>query len=313
MHHVQVITRLRDEQVEQLEELIAAAREEDGHEPLGEHKFLRLRQGDDLALAFLALDGSKLVGYAQTLTWRTDGDRRVSCEMVVHPRHRRQGVGAQLMAAVIERSRADGASRLDFWAYNDAPASRAVAHRFGLRVSRRLLHMHRHPEDPPIEPAPPGVLVRPFRPGEEEMLLRLNNTIFAGHPENGAWTMADLAARMAQPWFQAEDLLILEAWGRPSGFCWLKVEERGEDGLVGEIYVIGTLPEYHGRGFGRYLLSQGLRRLAERGVDTVAVYTDMDNARAVTLYWSFGFHHHHVDVCYSLALAPGAQAPPAAP
>jgi mycothiol synthase len=134
------------------------------------------------------------------------------------------------------------------------------------------------------------------------MWLTLNNTIFAAHPENGTWTQDDLTARMEQPWFNAEDVLVLKVDGRSAGFCWVKVEDRGEEGRVGEIYIIGTLPEMHGRGLGRYLLSEGLRHLAEREVGTIAVYVDQSNERAVALYWSFEFHHHHVDVLYSMPL-----------
>jgi len=95
---------------------------------------------------------------------------------------------------------------------------------------------------------------------------------------------------------------MLEVDGKLAGFCWVKVEERRDEGRVGEIYVIGTAPEYHGRGLGRYLLGEALRHLSGRDVRAVAVYVDQSNERAVALYWSFEFHHHHVDVLYSLPL-----------
>jgi mycothiol synthase len=99
---------------------------------------------------------------------------------------------------------------------------------------------------------------------------------------------------------------MLEVDGKPAGFCWLKVQAKGDEGMVGEVYIIGTAPEYHGRGLGRHLLAEGLRHLSERGVDAVAVYVEQTNERAVALYWSFEFHHHHVDVLYSLPLPAGA-------
>jgi mycothiol synthase len=304
MHHVEVVSRLERERIDSLQQLIDAATEVDGHEPIGEHKFLRLRQDDDPAVAFLAYESEELVGYAHTLTFGAGDTRRVSCEMVVHPDRRRAGIGRTLMDRVIRHAGAEGAQRLDLWAYNDSPASRRIAEQFGMTGTRRLLHMHRHPGPPPVVAHPEGVTIRPFRPGEDdETWLDLNNRIFAGHPENGDWTLEDLRARMARPWFRAEDLLMLEADGVPAGFCWLKVEDRRDEGSVGEIYVIGTAPEYHGRGLGRYVLGEGLRHLSEREVDTVAVYVDESNVRAVALYWSFEFHHHHVDVMYSLPLA----------
>lgn len=303
MHHIEIISRLETEHVAELEELIAAAAREDGHEPIGEHKFLRLRQGDDVSIGFMAYEGKRLVGYAHTLTFDAGGQRRVSTEIVVHPDARRSGIGGTLLQYIIRHAESEGAQRLDLWAYNDSDASRAIVASFGLQETRKLMHMHRHPGPPPFVAAPEGVGIRSFRPGvDDEAWLELNNRIFAEHPEQGLWTMSDLQARMAQPWFQADDVLMLEVNGGLAGFCWVKVEDRGDEGQVGEIYIIGTAPEHHGHGLGRYLLGEALRHLSERNVDGVAVYVDQSNTRGVALYWSFEFHHHHVDVLYSMPL-----------
>jgi mycothiol synthase len=302
MHHVNVISRLETGHVDELEELFDAAMAVDDHEPIGEHKFLRMQHGGDLAIGFMAYEGERLVGYAHTLTFGEREERRVSCEMVVHPGCRRTGIGRTLLEYVVRHAESQNARRLDAWAYSDSPASRQFAATAGLTDTRRLLHMHRHPGPPPVVAHPEGTAVRAFRPGEDEAWLALNNRIFEGHPENGNWTMEDFQARAVQPWFDPQDLLMLEVDGGLAGFCWVKVEDRGDEGRVGEIYVIGTAPEYHGRGLGRYLLGEALRHLSGRDVRAVAVYVDQSNERAVALYWSFEFHHHHVDVLYSLPL-----------
>ncbi len=309
MHHVEIVSRLEGEHVDQLEELVEAAGEADGHEPLGEHKFLRIRAGDDLALAFLAYESDRLVGYAHTLLYGSGPDRRLSCELVVHPEFRQEGTGRVLLERVLKTARAGGAGRLDVWAYNDSEASRGLMGALGLLPTRRLLHMHRHPGEPPHLPPPEGAMVRRFEPGtDDEDWLALNNRIFEAHPENGRWTLDDLKSRLSQPWFDPNDFLVLEVDGAMVGCCWLKVEDRGDDGAVGEVYVIGAAPEVQGRGFGRYLLSQGLVHLSSRGVSHVAVYVDQSNEKGVALYWAFEFHHHHVDVLYSLQLTPDGRA-----
>ena len=154
-------------------------------------------------------------------------------------------------------------------------------------------------ETPP-EPLLDGFRLRTFRPGlDDAAWLALNNRTFAGHNENGAWVQDDLQARIAQPWFDAADFLILESQGEMAGFCWMKVIDGGDGRRSGEIYIIGLAPETRGRGLGRQLLDRALIQLRERRVDVAAIYVDESNETAVDLYRSSGFHHHHVDVCYT--------------
>lgn len=302
MHHIEIVSQLEPKHLEQLPELLDAATRVDGHEPLGEHKFLRLQRGDDLAIALLAFDRGRLAGYAHALMYGEGDGRRASCEFVVHPEARRTGVGRALLAEAVAKARAQGARRLDLWAYNDSATSAHIAAKFGFAPARKLLHLHRHMHGAPAPRTVAGARIRAFRPGDDAALLELNNRIFAAHPEQGRWTLDDLHARMAQPWFDANDVLMLEVDGVLAGFCWLKVEAREGEGCVGEVYVIGTAPEHRGRGLGAYLMSAALSRLDARGADVAAIYVDASNHAAISLYEASGFHYHHVDVCYSVEL-----------
>lgn len=306
MYRIDIVSQLEARHLAELPELVDAATLADGHEPLGEHKFLRLRRGDDLAAAVLAFDGPQLAGYAHTVTYGDGDARRASCEFVVHPGFRRRGIGRLLLSHAIAHAQSQSAGRLDLWAYNDGAASARIAEQFGFSPARQLLHLHRHVRELPSAPSPFHGRLRSFRPGVDEAAwLALNNRIFAGHPENGTWTLDDLRARMAQPWFNPDDLLMLDVDGAFVGFCWLKVAERGAEGRVGEVYIIGSAPEHRGRGLGRYLLSLGLHHLARRRADVAAIYVDRSNEAAAGLYTSTGFHHHHIDVCYTRALHVG--------
>ncbi|MBI2724371.1 MAG: hypothetical protein HYX50_04840 [Chloroflexi bacterium] len=64
MRQLQVVSLLDGRHLPQLQELLEAATRVDGHGPVGEHKFLRLQRGDDLAVAVLAFEGARLAGYA---------------------------------------------------------------------------------------------------------------------------------------------------------------------------------------------------------------------------------------------------------
>jgi mycothiol synthase len=312
MHHIEVVSQLEGQHLAQLPELIEASTRADGHEPLGEHKFLRIKRGDDLATALLAYEEGRLAGYAHTLAYGEDGTRRVSCEFVVHPDERGRGVGKLLLSRALEHAEGLGAKRMDVWAYNDSKASTRLARELGFAPRRRLLHLHRHLTSVPGREQLPGVMIRAYRPGMDDAeWLALNNRIFSGHPENGCWTIDDLRARLVQPWFDAADFLVLEVEGTMAGFCWLKVEERSGEGRVGEIYVIGTAPEHRGRGLGKHLVAEALEHLRRREVNVAAIYVDEANAAAVALYELSGFHYHHVDVCYSRELAVAATIPAA--
>lgn len=124
--------------------------------------------------------------------------------------------------------------------------------------------------DPTIDPAP---------------LLALNNRSFAGHGEQGGWTMADLRQRLDEPWFRPDALRILGDEGTLVGFCWTK--PHGAD--VGEIYVIGVDPDATGRGLGTALVVDGLHTIADSGASQAMLWVDADNARALRLYERLGF------------------------
>lgn len=96
---------------------------------------------------------------------------------------------------------------------------------------------------------------------------------------------------------------MLEADGRMAGSCWTKVHAHA-DPPMGEIYVIGVDPDFHGRGWGRALTVAGLDWLAARGLKVGMLYVDADNPAALSLYRSLGFVEDHVDRSYVRSVAP---------
>jgi mycothiol synthase len=190
------------------------------------------------------------------------------------------------------------------WAHGDHPAARALAASHGFVPVRRLLQLraavpiaHAPSSSPPGDRAADHFRPGHFRPGiDDEPWLRLNARAFASHPEQGAVSMADLDELQREPWFDAEDFLLLHDGGDLVGFCWLKVED-----AIGEFYVVGVDPARQGEGLGRRLMDAGFARLAARGIRTAALYVEADNAPAVALYRSLGFTDHAVDIQYARA------------
>jgi mycothiol synthase len=162
------------------------------------------------------------------------------------------------------------------------------------------------------EPLPEGVRVRTFVVGQDEdAWLKLNAAAFAHHPEQGSLTAGDLAARIAEPWFDADGFFLAErdagavAGGaadgsaadgaRLVGFHWTKVHQREN---LGEVYVVGVDPAEQGNGLGRALTDIGVRHLAAQGLPGVLLYVDADNTAAVRVYERLGFTVHELDLMY---------------
>ncbi|WP_432834526.1 mycothiol synthase [Dactylosporangium sp. CA-092794] len=308
--------QLSPDQVEQVLALMRAAGDTDGVAPLSEHVVLHLRHGGETpAVHLLVHDAAgQIVGYAHVDT--TDAVEGASAELVVHPLHRRRGLGRELATAAMAVADERSAGRLRVWAHGDHPSASALAIRLGFDRVRVLLQLRRSLLAPLDEVVlPDGVRLRAFRPGaDDEAWLALNAAAFADHPEQGKWTLDDLHLRLEEPWFEAAGFLLAEgAGGRLLGFHWTKVhgertadphdgEEPRVHEAIGEVYVLGVAPGAHGGGLGRALTLAGLRHLRNRGLSQVMLYVDESNTRAVQLYQRLGFVRWSNDVSFQRAL-----------
>lgn len=288
-------------------ELLDVAADHDGHSPLGEHQWLDLALGGREGFAGLVAWSTghpHPIAYAQV----TRGPDSWAVELVVDPHHREElpEIGPELLGSALAVIRSEGGGHVHHWVFKPDDAHDRIAEQVGLRRGRDLWQMRR---ELPAEPPPPLPL-RPFAVGrDEEAWLRVNNRAFAGHPEQGAWTMDVLREREAQPWFDAEGFLLHEGDGGLDGFCWTKVHA-GTDPPLGEIYVIAVDPAAGGRGLGRALVLAGLDWLhRERGITEGMLYVDAANRPAVRLYESLGFHVDHVDRAFVGDVAPARGAP----
>lgn len=209
---------------------------------------------------------------------------RGALDLHVEPEFRARGFGGQAAARLLELA---GDEPLGAWSHEDHPAAQALATRFGFARTRELLQL-RLPRLDGFEARPATAAIGAFRPGADDAeWLALNARVFAWHPEQGAMTAEDLAQRMAEPWFRADDFLVArDASGTMTGYNWLKIEPCADEG---EIYVIGVAPEEAGKGLGRALMEAGLARLRERGCTAAELFVEGDNERGIRLYRSLGF------------------------
>ena len=283
-------------------DLAGAASGADSVSPLSEHVLLHLRYGGEpQARDLLLRTGGELAGYAHLDL--ADPAEGPGGELVIHPAHRRHGLGLALTRAAL----AEVAPRpLRLWAHGDLPAAAALARRAGFERTRSLWTMRRSLHTPLGTPHfPEGVTVRTFTAGRDEQAwLEINRKAFASHPEQGAWTTADLALREREPWFDPAGFFLAERSGKLAGFHWTKIHQARPGSPasgpepIGEVYVVGVDPAEQGSGLGRALTLAGLRYLQSRGLPEVMLYVDEANTPAIRLYASLGFAHWHTDVMY---------------
>ncbi|NLE81251.1 MAG: mycothiol synthase [Rhodococcus sp.] len=291
---------VNDQQVAQVEDLIARAELVDGTAPVSEDALRGLAGGAGISHRVDVDADGLVIGYAQR---RAGHDEHPDmAEVVVAPEHRNRGIGTDLVADALT----SGGAGAQVWAHGDLTPAQAVARKLALVGARELLQMRR-PLDTPELPdvvVPGGVSLRTYAgPDDDAEILRVNAAAFSWHPEQGAMSAVDLAARRGESWFDAAGLFLAFADDDPKtllGFHWTKVHPAGADSeAIGEVYVVGISPEAQGRGLGRVLTLAGLHYLRNLQLGAVLLYVEGDNSAALRTYERLGFERFHVDMAYS--------------
>lgn len=276
------VTSYDDTTAAALERIVTACEAGDHRSPLDEAARLHLRNhGLRDAQLWLGADGFALA---------RDHEGHVELDLAVAPTSRRSGQGRTLLDTALATL---GTTPVRAWSHGDHPGARALAARSGFERVRELLVLAR--QLPLDTPAPADPRIRAWRPEDTEELLRVNAAAFADHPEQGAMDAANLAERMAEPWFDPAGLLVAADGDRLLGFHWTK--RHGHHN--GEIYVLAVDPAAHGQGLGTTLGLAGLQHLAETGSTRAHLYVEADNAPALALYGRLGFTTDHAHVQYA--------------
>jgi mycothiol synthase len=272
-----------------------AATANDGAATLNEQAVLQLKNRGlrDAALWLATVKGADEVG---GFALQQGG----VLDIAVHPVSRQRGLGRALASEA-----APAGQRVDAWSHSDHPGAARLAEHFGVPRERELVVMRRKLTELLPVTVPYGVHIRTFQPGDEQALLEVNASAFAHHPEQGHMTMEDLRERLSESWFDAEGLFLAVPpsdapdSGQPAllGFHWTK-EHRDEDPPYGEVYVVAVNPKAAGQGLGKVLTGVGLQHLKDRGLESVVLYVDGDNAPAIAVYTGQGFQVERTEVQY---------------
>jgi mycothiol synthase len=210
----------------------------------------------------------------------------------VHPDHAGRGLGRFLVAWAERRVASVRAARPQLRTiWHDVSATDAAAHDLlrsaGYLIVRRFHEMERtlEPSEPP-GPVPEGVGIRPFAEDDEHALYEVLEESFRGHFGWEPTPFEDWrTVWMGSPTWEPQLVFLAEAGGRPVG----ALAAITVDASAGFVAQVGVVPEHRGRGIAQALLSHAFAVLANRGLRTVTLGVDVENATgAVRLYERVG-------------------------
>ncbi|MFI7612268.1 GNAT family N-acetyltransferase [Nonomuraea terrae] len=238
-------------------------------------------------------EDGRLDGWARTLAVG-DSDL-VEAEVVVRPGA--EGPAGDLWGRVLGRARELAAERghdcvtvhIDVYATDDAKRAMAAEHGFEPGTSFHRMRIDHHGAALPPEP-PAGLTVDS---GDDEDVrregYRVHQEGFADHfgfvPTTYEQWHARRQAMSKNDWSQ---LTLARIDGRPAGVI-IGNDQFADDEKCGYVAALAVLPDFRGRGLGRFLLRHAFAADAARGRRGTILHVDSANATpAVGLYESAG-------------------------
>jgi len=225
---------------------------------------------------------------------------RVIISCWVLPGHRRKGLAAKLLESGMKRTGDLGAPVAHVNILEENVSGKMFLERLGFLCIRRYLELRLDMSRLDIE----QVLLasggcRHLKKGEEAALTTVQNRSFSEHWGYNPNTVEMTTAFIERRNCSHEDVVLTCEVDKIIGYCWTQLC----DDDTGIIYMIGTDPDYRGRGIGRKLLMAGLAHMHNKNVHAVTLTVDSENTTALALYESTGFEVWKRSLWYEKAVA----------
>ena len=230
----------------------------------------------------------------------------VVLDCLVLPEHRRRGLGRKLLEGALRRAGELKTKVARVKIGQDNTIARKVLPELGFRVVRRFLELRRPLDEiNPPEAVQNAVTRHHLPPGEIDTLTWLQNRCFTGDWGYNPNTTEEIAFNIKMSHGSPEDVILVYAADKPVGYCWTMINrevEAAKGKRKGCIYMLGTDPDYRGRGIGRIALLAGLIYLRRQGARLAEITVDSENQIARALYQSVGFKKWASSLCYEKAI-----------
>lgn len=172
-----------------------------------------------------------------------------------------------------------------------------LAERGFARDSYEMLHFHYDLSGPIADTPLDQIVIRPVG-GEHEYQERVDIHREVWQPSKV--TLEAYRRLRAAPIYRPDlDLVAAQPDGHFASYCICWLDSANQ---IGEFEPVGTRPAFRGRGIGKAVIVEGLRRLRDAGARTAIVYTPRHNQPGQQLYLSAGFRIVSSEFMYVRAL-----------
>lgn len=251
---------------------------------------------------FIAEIAGSILGYVNVIPELNINRVVLSC--LVHPRHRRRGLGTKLFDRAMHHAKQLGAKVAHTNIFYDNVVAKRFLTKLGFRFVRLYLELRLNFSNVHLVNIDQPFICRYLKHSEEDKLTRLQNRSFADTWGYNPSTVEEISYRTSLPSYSPRNIIVAYDRDRPIGYCWTKVNlgKQVGDRKEGRIYMLGVDPDYRGRGIGKMVLLAGLYHLKSKGFRIVELTVDSKNKAATSLYRSIGFEVWTTSLWYEKTL-----------
>ena len=231
---------------------------------------------------FMAFDAGRLIGYLGVGLFGGEGATPEAMGMV-HPEYRRQGVFSALHHLVLPEWRRRGIQSALLLSDGKSASGQAFLKKTGAARHHAEYEMYLR-NDRALSGWPDlGVSFHKAMNADATEVAR-QNVLYFGEERGGEDAEGAVLLMPEEEEKRGMTIYLAEVDGQIVGKVHLQLL-----GGLGGIYGLGVLPEYRGKGLGRAILLESVRRLRAAGAEEVMLQVATGNQNALRLYESCGF------------------------